>query len=191
MNGISILKNDHAVVRNLFKDLKTSNDSTFRRSTLNTMVKELSQHAAVEEQVLYPTIRQLSSFGASEADSSIKAHQAIKELLDKLDKMGPSAPEFDQTMSILVQDFNEHTNEEETAVFPHLEQHLSQQDLEDLGVIVNSLKSASPTHPHPGMPATPPGNLILGPLTAFLDKIRDLGRTFKPVEQSPSTQQTS
>lgn len=36
--------------------------------------------------------------------------------------------------------------------------------------------AAAPTHPHPHAPDTPPGNLLLGPIAAVLDRVRDAVR---------------
>jgi hypothetical protein len=55
---------------------------------------------------------------------------------------------------------------------------LDPDDLEKMGNLLESMKALSPTRPHPHMPATPPYNIMAGPLAAFLDRVRDLGRSF-------------
>ena len=47
-----------------------------------------------------------------------------------------------------------------------------------MGNLLESMKTVSPTRPHPHMPSTPPYNVMAGPLAAFLDRVRDLGRSF-------------
>ena len=37
-------------------------------------------------------------------------------------------------------------------------------------------KASAPTHPHPHAPNTPPGNVVLGPIAALADRIRDAAR---------------
>jgi hypothetical protein len=43
----------------------------------------------------------------------------------------------------------------------------------------NMLKMAAPTHPHPAAPDTPPGNILLGPFVAFMDRVKDLASAAK------------
>ena len=63
-------------------------------------------------------------------------------------------------------------------VLPILEKHLNTSELEDMGVVLDGIKTISPTHPHPNAPNTPPGNIVVGPIAAFMDRIRDLARSF-------------
>jgi hypothetical protein len=37
-------------------------------------------------------------------------------------------------------------------------------------------KATAPTHPHPKAPNQPPGNILLGPIAAIIDRARDAAR---------------
>jgi hypothetical protein len=39
---------------------------------------------------------------------------------------------------------------------------------------VQRVKDMAPTRPHPAAPDTPPGDLLLGPVTGLFDRLRDV-----------------
>lgn len=47
----------------------------------------------------------------------------------------------------------------------------------ELGRRYVKAKDAAPTHPHPHAPDTPPGNVVLGPVAALVDRVRDAAAT--------------
>ena len=73
----------------------------------------------------------------------------------------------------LRRDVLEHAQHEEREVSPALESHTSAKDLRGLGERYAKALASAPTHPHPHAPDTPPGNRVLGPVAAVMDKIRD------------------
>ena len=59
---ITIIKNDHQTVENLWKKFGQTSDVEQRKQIAWTIIKELSVHAACEEEVLYPLLRKKYSF---------------------------------------------------------------------------------------------------------------------------------
>jgi hemerythrin-like domain-containing protein len=57
----SLLKKDHQAVEALFKKFERAGENAGRlkRQTMDRIIHELSQHAAVEEQVFYPMARKV------------------------------------------------------------------------------------------------------------------------------------
>ena len=56
---IAILKADHREVERLFKAFEKTSDRAHveRRTLVDSMIEELSRHAAIEEQIVYPWAR--------------------------------------------------------------------------------------------------------------------------------------
>ena len=50
---------------------------------------------------------------------------------------------------------------------------LGPDDRIELGKRYVKAKEAAPTHPHPHAPDSPPGNVVLGPVAALVDRVRD------------------
>jgi hypothetical protein len=124
------------------------------------------------------------------AETSLADHQTVKELLYDLDKIGPEGNLFNQKFQKLIDDLHEHNGKEETEVIPLMISKMSKDDLEHLYNAINYMKPLCPTRPHPSAPDKPPANMlaglfiamlfanVAGPVAAFLDRIRDLGRSF-------------
>jgi len=100
--------------------------------------------------------------------------------------MGVNDPGFDATFQNLVKGFNDCVENEETKIFPTIKRTLAQEEINNMGELIEALKPIAPTRPHPHTPNRPPGNYVVGPLTAFLDRIRDLGKSWP---KSPSHNQ--
>jgi hemerythrin superfamily protein len=175
VDGIELLIRDHRTVDDLFEQYENlgPEDHANRRSLVDDMIRELSVHAAVEEQFLYPFIRDEVDGGDRLAQEGIEEHQEAKEILADLEDREPSDPDFDARVRELIADVRHHVEEEEQEFFPALRTVATPEQLGDLGERLSSAKSAAPTRPHPGAPNTPPGNLAAGPVAGAVDRAKD------------------
>ena len=59
MDAITLLRNDHKTVEQLFKRFEKAGDRAYveKRQIVDRIIEELSVHAAIEEQVFYPVAR--------------------------------------------------------------------------------------------------------------------------------------
>jgi len=59
MDAITLLKDDHKTVEQLFKRFEKAGDAAHveKRAIVDRMIEELSIHAAIEEQLFYPVTR--------------------------------------------------------------------------------------------------------------------------------------
>lgn len=168
-DGIDVLKEDHRTAESLFTRLESEID----QATLDELVKELSIHAAIEEQVLYPALRKVLGEGDALADHSIDEHQEVKELLKSIEKGGADGEETPGLVAQLIASVRQHVKEEENKIFPALRQATTPEALAAMAETLHSAKKAAPTRPHPHAPSSPPGNVIAGAPTALIDKARD------------------
>ena len=193
MNAITLLEKDHRNVDRLFDRLSNGSrvGPATRRRLVGQLVRELSAHAAAEEQALYPRIRESVKGGNSLARHALKEHQTTKELLSRLETVEPESTEGRRLVTRLSRAVRSHVKEEEKKVLPKLREKLTRRELDELGSELSGLKRVAPTHPHPGAPNTPPANLVAGLAASLVDRARDtvapLARAFSaPAGETPS-----
>jgi hemerythrin superfamily protein len=181
MDAITLLKEDHATVSKLFSGFDDLGDNAHeqKRKVVDEIIRELSIHAAIEEAVLYPTIRTVAKSGNTVLDDqvleSLEEHHVVKWLLDELDGMDPKHERFDAKVTVLKETVEHHVDEEEDEMFPRLRDALDRKTLDELGTLLDKAKAVAPTHPHPHAPDEPPGN-VTALVAGFLDRVRDAVR---------------
>ena len=169
-DAVDVLVSDHRHQEALFTRLESTGVD---QATLDELIRELSIHAAIEEQVLYPAVRRSVPDGEGLVEHSLEEHQEVKELLAAIEKGGAEDPETPGRVSQLISSVREHVRDEEGPLFQALRSSVSPEALVTMGEALEKAKSMAPTHPHPKVPNTPPGNIIAGAPAALVDKARD------------------
>ncbi|HUJ64696.1 MAG TPA: hemerythrin domain-containing protein, partial [Acidimicrobiales bacterium] len=140
------------------------------------LVQMLVGHEVAEEEVLYPVVRKYVDGGDELADERISEQSQAEQELAGMEKADPQSVQFMERFVALRDAVLEHADAEEQSVFPLLATSVEPSELEALGTRYQKAKDAAPTHPHPHAPDTPPGNLVLGPVAALVDRVRDAVR---------------
>ena len=175
MDAITLLKDDHDTVEQLFKRFEQAGERAHvqKRQVVDRIIEELSVHAAIEEQVFYPVVRATVPETEDIALESLEEHHVVKWVLSELVDMDPAHERFDAKVTVLIENVRHHVEEEESDFFPKVREHLGRNDLIDLGEAMVDAKRSAPTRPHPRMPDTPPGNLVAGAITGVVDRVGD------------------
>jgi hemerythrin superfamily protein len=182
MDAIMLLKNDHKTVEDLFKRFEKLGPRAVKskEDIVARIIRELSVHAAIEEMLFYPAIRQAVDDGNGDIDDmvleSLEEHHIVKWVLSELDGMSAENERFDAKVTVLMENVRHHVEEEEGDLFPKVQKLLGKQRLAELGDAMAKAKKSVPTHPHPRSPDEPPGNLVAGAGAALVDKALDTGR---------------
>jgi hemerythrin superfamily protein len=157
MDAVKLIKEDHRMVERLFKKFRQAGPRAYRtkEGLARRITRELSVHASIEEQLLYPALR--NAEGNGEVEEALHEHQEVKEALAQLETMSPEDPRFDETMNRVIEDVTLHAKEEERDMLPKLRNALTRKDLNELGDRMKTAKKVAPTRPHPSAPNTPPG----------------------------------
>ncbi|MCO8129170.1 hemerythrin domain-containing protein [Acidimicrobiia bacterium EGI L10123] len=174
MNVIQLLENDHREVDELFRRVHLSEKPETIDELTKQIVHDLSVHAAVEEQFVYPLLRAKVDGGGAMADEAIEEHQQAKRLLADLEELDAGSADHAKAMESLIETIRHHVEEEEADVFPKLRDEVGASTLDSLGDLVEQAKKVVPTHPHPLVPGTATAQLVAGPWAATVDKVRDL-----------------
>ncbi len=173
MDAITLLRQDHKTVEKLFKQFEKAKQPAEQRKLAGQVVKELSVHAAIEEMVFYPAVRERVPETEDMVLESLEEHHIVKWVLSELDGMKPDHERFKAKMTVLIENVRHHVEEEEGELFPKVRKAVGRKELGELGDAMEKAKKTAPTHPHPKAPDTPPGNLVAGPAAALVDKARD------------------
>jgi hemerythrin superfamily protein len=174
MDIIELLVQDHHEVNALFGRFKQSSKPETQSELAKEIVRELSIHAAIEEQFVYPMVRRKVDDGDGLADHAIDEHQEVKNLLSDIEKLNPDQAEFGKTMEQVISSVTEHVEEEEGELLPKLRDTTTAESREKVGSLAEKAKSLVPTHPHPLVPGTATAQLLAGPWAGMADRLRDL-----------------
>ena len=175
MDAITLLRNDHRTVEQLFKQFEKAGDSAYvaKRTIVDRIIEELSIHAAIEEQIFYPVARATVPGTEDIALESLEEHHIVKWVLAELEGMDPKAERFDAKVTVLIENVRHHVEEEQDVFFPKVRDALTAAALRDLGDTMAAAKKTAPTHPHPRSPDVPPGNSIAGTIAGVVDRVGD------------------
>lgn len=179
MDAIALLKADHADVEALFKRFEALGPRA-RKSKADIaqrVITALSQHAAIEEQVLYPAARERLPADEQLVLEALEEHHVVKWLLSELDDMTPDEERFSAKFTVLAENVRHHVKEEEGELFPKLRRAFTKSELTALGDTLATAKRAAPKKPHPRAPDEPPGNVVAAMATLPLDMARAAGET--------------
>lgn len=178
-DAVELLAADHREVEQLFRHLERASGSTAtenQRDLAERIVRRLSVHAAVEEQVLYPAVRELLPDGDRVADDSLGDHAELKRMLADLDGRQADDPMFLPGFMAAMEVVRTHVADEEGSLFPALRQAAGQERLQELGTAMERARATAPTRPHPLAPDRPPANIVAGAIAAVADRARDAVR---------------
>ncbi|MEP7204013.1 MAG: hemerythrin domain-containing protein [Ilumatobacteraceae bacterium] len=175
MDAITLLRDDHKTVEQLFKRFEKAGDTAYveKREIVDRIIEELSKHASIEEQLFYPVARSTVDDSEDIVLESLEEHHIVKWVLSELQDMKATDERFDAKVTVLMENVRHHIEEEETEFFPKVRRDLSRSVLSDLGQAMAEAKNTAPTHPHPRSPDGPPANAVIGTITSVLDRVGD------------------
>ena len=175
MDAITLLRNDHRTVEQLFEQFEKAGSSAYvtKRKIVDRIIEELSIHAAIEEQFFYPVARATVPETEDIALESLEEHHIVKWVLAELEGMDPKAERFDAKVTVLIENVRHHVKEEQDDFFPKVRNALTAAALRDLGDTMATAKKSAPTHPHPRSPDVQPGNSIAGAIAGAVDRVGD------------------
>jgi hemerythrin superfamily protein len=180
MDAIALLTNDHKTVEQLFKRFEKLGPRAkkTKQDVAERIIKELSVHAAIEEMVFYPAVRQ--AIEDEKIDElvleSLEEHHIVKWVLSELHNMSPEHERFDAKVTVLMENVRHHVEEEQQELFPAVGKAFDKERLNELGKAMAELKKTAPTRPHPKAPDEPPGNVMAAAGAGLVDKALDAGR---------------
>jgi iron-sulfur cluster repair protein YtfE (RIC family) len=136
---IKLLETDHREVEDLFSKAETTSGAA-KAQVVTKIASELTIHAEVEEQIVYPAMREA---GLNDlVDEAESEHQKVKELVAQLESMDGSTADVDPILAELKADVQHHVEEEESEGFPKFRSAVDQATLQSLAEQVEEAKKA-------------------------------------------------
>lgn len=126
-DAFSFLRSDHRALEGLFKGYLASEDDDAKTNLVQSICVQLSAHAMIEEELVYPVLRRLT--GA--IDEAIVEHHAAKHLVHDLSTSPATDPLRDAKVTVLFEHMRRHIEEEENEIFA--DANIGGIDLEALG----------------------------------------------------------
>jgi hypothetical protein len=144
-----------------------------RWGTAQRLVIAGSKHEVIEEQFLWPLVRQRVKGGQFLSDAGIEQEAGAKNLLHELNHMQADNSHFMTMVHQVASHLRDHVTYEQNQIFPKLQMLLTAQELAELGDQLVLAKKAAPTRPHPHASPDPRFLKTMGPLVAAMDRALD------------------
>lgn len=136
MDALKLLTDDHETVRDLFAEFRAAKDRDDRKALHELQQKifeELETHSGIEETIFYPAIRDLEVDEITETvNEGLQEHHVVKVLMREVENLSDHDV-FVAKMTVLIENVEHHATEEEDELFPDVRDHMSQEQLEELG----------------------------------------------------------
>ena len=136
-DAIAMLKADHQRIRELVAHYEATTNPETQWTIAEDVLGELDVHAQLEEQIFYPAVADQSDEGERLAQGSLEEHQILRHLIQELRGMGPHIRGFDANFKVLVQNVEDHVEDEEAELFPFAEVTLQ----DDLGALLAAMRA--------------------------------------------------
>jgi iron-sulfur cluster repair protein YtfE (RIC family) len=137
---IKLLEGDHREVEDLFAKAESTSGAA-KQQVVTKIASELTLHADVEEQIVYPAMRKA---GLNDiVDEAEQEHSEVKELVARLEAMDGASDEVDAVLAELKADVQHHVEEEETEGLPKFREAVDQAELQALATQVEEAKRAA------------------------------------------------
>ncbi|HEY8877445.1 MAG TPA: hemerythrin domain-containing protein [Roseateles sp.] len=120
---LTALKDDHKRVKKAFRDFKkldVHEDPARCEAIVKQVLDELTVHAALEEELLYPAARE-SLADNDLIDEAEVEHETLHGLIDQLRRLSPVEDKYGARFTVLCEYVLHHVKEEEGEMFPKLE----------------------------------------------------------------------
>jgi hemerythrin-like domain-containing protein len=117
-DAISALKADHDKVKKLFDRFEDAEETSERKRIVEEACAELKVHAAIEEEMFYPALRQKMEDEDGLLDEADEEHHEAKILIAELGLMSGDEDNYCAKFEVLAENIRHHIKEEEGELFP-------------------------------------------------------------------------
>ena len=148
-DAIVLLKNDHKEILKTFKDFEKAGESATaaKGKLVDRIIELLTVHTYIENEVMYPRVRDLVPELNDDIDESYEEHHVADLLVMELANMTPDAERFDAKTTVLIESVTHHIEEEEQEWFPKVREGLGRKVLQELGEQMLEAKKKAPRRP--------------------------------------------
>jgi hemerythrin superfamily protein len=148
-DAIVLLKADHKEIRRLFREFQGAGGKASKKKekTVGQIIRLLTAHTYVENEVMYPEVRALLPDLEDEVLESYEEHHVAEVLCMELSGMSADDERFDAKTTVLIENVTHHIEEEEQDWFPKVRAGLRRKQLQELGAKVEQARRKAPQSP--------------------------------------------
>jgi hemerythrin-like domain-containing protein len=148
-DAIVMLKDDHKKILRTFKDFEEAGDNALKTKgdLVDRMIELLTVHTYIENEVMYPRVRELVPDLEDDVLESYEEHHVADVLVMELMAMKPSDERFDAKTTVLIENVRHHIEEEEDEWFPKVREALGRTVLQDIGAEMAAAEKKAPRRP--------------------------------------------
>lgn len=148
-DAIVLLKKDHQEIRKVFTAFEKAGDQAFveKGKLVDRMIELLTVHTYLENEVMYPRVRELLPDLEDDVLESYEEHHVADLLVMELVGMKPDHERFTAKTTVLVENVRHHMEEEEQEWFPQVREGLSRTVLQEIGAEMEARRAKAPRKP--------------------------------------------
>src|SRR3954452_21720627 len=134
-DAIVLLKKDHQEIRKVFNAFEKAGDNAHatKGKLVDRMIELLTVHTYIENEVMYPRVRELVPELEDDVLESYEEHHVADVLVMELSAMKPDDERFTAKATVLIESVRHHIEEEEKEWFPQVREALGRKLLQDIG----------------------------------------------------------
>jgi len=129
MDAITLLKDDHKKVREMFREFEAAGDRAYKtkQRIAEQVFMELEVHSKIEEEIFYPAVREKAGKEGKElVAEGFEEHHVVDVLIGELKALDPEAEEYDAKFKVLTENVEHHIEEEEQEMMPEAKEALGE-----------------------------------------------------------------
>jgi len=148
-DAIVLLKDDHQHILKTFTEFEAAGENALKTKgrLVDRMIELLTVHTYIENEVMYPRVRELVPELEEDVLESYEEHHVADLLVVELAALAPDAERFDAKTTVLIENVRHHIAEEEDEWFPKVREALGRSVLQEIGAEMIDAKKTAPTRP--------------------------------------------
>jgi len=148
-DAIVLLKQDHQEIRKVFGEFEQAGENAhaLKGRLVDRMIELLTVHTFIENEVMYPRVRELLPQLEADVLESYEEHHVADVLVLELAGMKPDHPRFDAKTTVLIENVRHHIEEEEGDWFPQVREALGRKALQEIGAEMLEARAKAPHRP--------------------------------------------
>src|SRR5258705_11703954 len=142
MDAIALLKEDHAKAKKLMEELAATTERGVkpREQKWTTLLKELTIHENIEEEIFYPALHEHAKLKDIVLEA-LEEHHLVDDIVEQLKDTPLEDEHWSAKFKVTKENVEHHIEEEETEMFKIARQVLSKDELDELGSRMEAAKA--------------------------------------------------
>jgi hemerythrin-like domain-containing protein len=148
-DAIVLLREDHKEILKTFSQFEKAGEKAYatKKKLVDKMIELLTVHTYIENEVMYPRVRELLPELEDDVLESYEEHHVADVLVMELVPMKPEDERFTAKTMVLIENVRHHIEEEEQEWFPQVRKGLGRKRLQELGENLIRAKKKAPRKP--------------------------------------------